>query len=61
MTKTMTSREQVLGALTGEPVDRVPGCNPANVATVELMDLEEAPFLMAIREPERNARRERTE
>ena len=59
MTKTITSRERVLGALAGELVDRAPVCNPANVATVELMDLAEAPFPMASREPNLNTRRER--
>ena len=53
---TMTSRERVLAALAGEPVDRVPVCNPTNVATVELMDLVDAPFPEANRDPESNAR-----
>ena len=55
-TETMTSRERVLAALAGEPVDRTPVCNPTNVATVELMDLVEAPFPDANRNPELNAR-----
>ncbi len=53
---TMTSRDRVLAALAGEPVDRVPVCNPTNVATVELMDLVDAPFPGANRNPESNAR-----
>ncbi len=53
---TMTSRDRVLAALAGEPVDRVPVCNPTNVATVELMDLVDAPFPGANRDPESNAR-----
>ena len=54
--ETMTSRERVLAALAGEPVDRTPVCNPTNVATVELMDLVNAPFPDANRDPEMNAR-----
>jgi MtaA/CmuA family methyltransferase len=52
----MTSRERVLAALAGQPVDRAPVCNPTNVATVELMDLAEAPFPDANRDAEMNAR-----
>jgi MtaA/CmuA family methyltransferase len=52
----MTSRERVLAALRGEPVDRTPCCNPTSVATVELMDLVDAPFPNANREPELMAR-----
>ncbi len=52
----MTSRERVLAALRGEPVDRTPVCNPTSVATVELMDLVDAPFPAANREPELMAR-----
>ncbi len=52
----MTSRERVLAALGGEPVDRTPVCNPTSVATVELMDLVDAPFPAANREPELMAR-----
>ncbi len=40
----MTGRERVLAALNLEPVDRTPVCNPTSVATVELMDLVDAPF-----------------
>ncbi len=43
-------------ALRGEAVDRPPIANPTNVATVELMDLVEAPFPDANRDPEMNAR-----
>jgi MtaA/CmuA family methyltransferase len=56
MTATMTSRERVLAALSGEPVDRTPVVNPTSVATVELMDLVDAPFPEANREPELMAR-----
>ena len=52
----MTSRERVLAALRREPVDRTPVCNPTSVATVELMDLVDAPFPDANREPEKMAR-----
>ncbi len=52
----MTGRERVLAALKREPVDRTPVCNPTSVATVELMDLVDAPFPQANREPELMAR-----
>ncbi len=52
----MTSRERVLAALRMEPVDRTPVCNPTSVATVELMDLVDAPFPGANREAEKMAR-----
>jgi [methyl-Co(III) methanol-specific corrinoid protein]:coenzyme M methyltransferase len=52
----MTSRERVLAALAREPVDRTPICNPTSVATVELMDLVDAPFPNANREGELMAR-----
>ena len=54
--ETMKPRERVLKALAGEPVDRPPVSNPTNVATVELMDLMDAPFPDACRDPELNAR-----
>ena len=44
LTETMTSRERVLAALNGQPVDRTPVANPTNVASVDLMDLVDAPF-----------------
>ena len=53
---TLTARERTLRALRGEPVDRPPVTNPTNVATVELMDLVDAPFPTANRDPEMNAR-----
>ena len=53
---TMTSRERVLAALRREEVDRTPLVNPTSVATVELMDLVDAPFPDANREPELMAR-----
>lgn len=52
----MTSRERVVAALRGEPVDRTPIVNPTSVATVELMDLVDAPFPDANRDPELMAR-----
>ena len=52
----MTGRERVLAALKREPVDRTPICNPTSVATVELMDLVDAPFPEANRQPELMAR-----
>ena len=52
----MTSRERVLAALRCDPVDRTPVCNPTSVATVELMDLVDAPFPDANRKPELMAR-----
>jgi len=54
--KPMTSRERVLAALRREPVDRTPVCNPTSVATIELMDLVDAPFPQANRDPELMAR-----
>ena len=52
----MTSRERVMAALRREPVDRTPVCNPTSVATVELMDLVDANFPLANRDPELMAR-----
>ena len=52
----MSSRERVLAALAREPVDRTPVSNPTSVATVELMDLVDAYFPDANREPELMAR-----
>ena len=52
----MTSRQRVLAALDRQPVDRTPVCNPTSVATVELMDLVDAPFPDANRDPEMMAR-----
>jgi MtaA/CmuA family methyltransferase len=54
--ETMTSRERVMNALAGKPVDRTPVANPTNVATVELMDMVDAPFPDACRDPELAAR-----
>ena len=56
LNETMTPRERVLNALAGRPVDRTPVANPTNVATVELMDLADAPFPAACRDPELAAR-----
>ncbi len=56
MVAPMTSRQRVLAALRREPVDRTPACNPTSVATVELMDLVDAPFPDANRQPELMAR-----
>src|SRR3970282_960507 len=44
-------------ALKRQPVDRTPVCNPTSVATVELMDLVDAPFPVANQQPELMARR----
>ncbi len=52
MPEPMTSRERVLAALRGDPVDRTPVVNPTSIATVELMDLVGAPFPDANRDPE---------
>jgi len=52
----MNSRQRVLAALRRQPVDRTPVCNPTSVATVELMDLVDAYFPHANREPELMAR-----
>jgi MtaA/CmuA family methyltransferase len=51
----MTSRERVLAALHRRPVDRTPVVNPTSVATVKLMDLADAAFPEAHRDPERMA------
>lgn len=53
--KPMTARQRVLAALRREPVDRTPACNPTSVATVELMDLVDAHFPDANRNPEKMA------
>lgn len=55
-TQPMTSRQRVLAALHRAPVDRTPICNPTSVATVELMDLVDAPFPQANRQPDLMAR-----
>ena len=55
-TPAMNSRQRVLAALGRQPVDRTPVCNPTSVATVELMDLVDAPFPAANREAELMAR-----
>ena len=52
----MTSRERVIAGLNRQPVDRTPVCNPTSVATVELMDLVDAHFPQANRDPEMMAR-----
>ncbi len=56
LVETMTCRERVMAALNGQPVDRTPCANPTNVATVELMDMMDAPFPAACRDPELAAR-----
>ncbi|MCH7945570.1 MAG: MtaA/CmuA family methyltransferase [Armatimonadetes bacterium] len=56
LTETMTPKERVMNALAGLPVDRTPVANPTNVATVELMDMVDAPFPDACRDPELAAR-----
>ena len=52
----MKPRERVLRALSGQPVDRPAVANPSSVLTVELMDLVDAHFPQACRDPELNAR-----
>ena len=54
--ETMSPRERVMNALAGKPVDRTPAVNPTNVATVELMDLVDAPFPYACQDGEMAAR-----
>ncbi len=54
--ETMKPRERVMNALAGKPVDRTPVANPTNVASVELMDMVDAPFPDACRDPELAAR-----
>jgi MtaA/CmuA family methyltransferase len=56
MVAAMSSRQRVLAALRREAVDRTPACNPTSIATVELMDLADAPFPDANRQPELMAR-----
>ena len=56
LVETMTPKERVMNALAGKPVDRPPVANPTNVATVELMDMVDAPFPDACRDPELAAR-----
>ncbi len=55
-TGSMSPRQRVLAALRREPVDHTPCCNPTSLATVELMDLVDAHFPQANREPELMAR-----
>ena len=54
--ETMTPRQRVMNALAMQPVDRTPVANPTNVSTVDLMDLTDAPFPDACRDPELAAR-----
>ena len=54
--ETMTPKERVMNALWGRPVDRPAVANPSSVMTVELMDLVDAPFPDACRDPELIAR-----
>ena len=54
--ETMTPKQRVMNALDRKPVDRTPIANPTNVATVELMDMVEAPFPQACQNPELAAR-----
>ena len=51
----LTETNRTLAALS-QPVDRPPVANPTNVATVDLMDLVDAPFPDACRDPELAAR-----
>ncbi|MBA47340.1 MAG: methyltransferase [Dehalococcoidia bacterium] len=59
--KQMTKKERVLAALNRLEVDRPPVANPTSVATVEMMDLVDAPFPEACRSAELNARLAATE
>jgi len=59
--KQMTKKERVLAALNRQEVDRPPIANPTSVATVEMMDLVDAPFPDACRSAELNARLAATE
>jgi MtaA/CmuA family methyltransferase len=52
----MTPRARVFASLAGDPVDRPPIINPSSAITVELMDLVDARFPDASREPELIAR-----
>ena len=52
----MNSRERVLAALRGDPVDRPAVINPGSIMTVELMDFVNASFPEACRDAELNAR-----
>ena len=54
--ETMTPRERVLNALEGRSVDRPPVANPTSIATVELMDMVDAPFPLVHRDAQLNAR-----
>ena len=59
--KAMTKKERVFSALNRQEVDRPPVANPTSVATVEMMDLVDAPFPEACRSAELNARLAATE
>ena len=59
--KTMTKKERVFSALNRQEVDSPPVANPTSVATVEMMDLVDAPFPEACRSAELNARLAATE
>ena len=52
----MNGRERVMAALRLEAVDRTPVCNPVSAATIELMDLADAPFPGACRDSNLMAR-----
>jgi MtaA/CmuA family methyltransferase len=52
----MNGRERVVAALRRQAVDRAPVCNPTSVATIALMDLVDAPFPDACRNPDLIAR-----
>ena len=59
--KEMSKKERVLAALNRQDVDRTPVANPTSVATVEMMDLGDAPFPEACRSAELNAKLAATE
>ena len=57
----MSKKERVLAALNRQDVDRTPVANQTSVATVEMMDLVDAPFPEACRSAELNAKLAATE
>ena len=56
ISSSLSSKQRVMNALNGMPVDRAPAVNPTNVATVELMDFVDSPFPDACQNPELAAR-----
>ncbi len=52
LSQSMRPRERVLAALAGEPIDRPAAVCPTSIATESLMDLVDAPFPTAHRDPD---------